>query len=254
MCRPIFVVGCPGSGTTLLYTMLESHSNINCGNETDFLVDLRSLVEGRYWHKLKEYDFDKDYWRKIIADMFNRFKEDYALKHGKQRWADKTPCYTPHIDFIHALFPNCQIIHVIRDGRDVVMSARRRWGYKSAIKLVYKWRNYIQSARNYGKTMPSDQYVEVRYEDLVAKPEDSAKQIFEYLREPWEPEVLRFDKTSSYNPKGGYERYTEEVRKREKASGFVYRSQVGTGKNLDPILKSIMHFSDGQLLKDLGYV
>ncbi len=254
MNRPIFVVGCPGSGTTLLFTMLESHPNISCGNETDFLIDLQSLVEGRYWKKLQEYDFNKQYWHGIIANMFNQFKEDYALKHGKQRWADKTPSYTPYIGFIHSLFPDCQIIHIIRDGRDVVMSARQRWGYKSAINLIYKWRDYIQAARDYGKTMPSNQYFEVRYEDLVAKPESSSKDIFEYLQEPWEPTVLRFDKSSSYNPEGGYERYTEEVRKKEKTEGFVYRSRVGTGKQLDPLLKSIMHFSDGELLKELGYL
>lgn len=251
--QPIFVIGCPGSGTTLLFSMLESHPNLSCGNETDFLPELSTILEGRYWNKLQDYGFDKAYWYKKLADFFDSFKMDYAQKHGKRRWVDKTPSYTSHLDLIHTLFPNCQIVHIIRDGRDVVMSARNRWGYKTAVKFTYKWREYVSSAREVGKTLSPEQYMEVRYESLVAQPEVVGKEIFNFLQEPWYDDVLKFHKSSSYKPERKYEKYVDQQRKREQSESFVYRSRVGTGQNLEPILKGLLYLYAGGLLKELGY-
>jgi hypothetical protein len=67
MQKTIFVVGCPSSGTTLLYSLLTAHSNISCGNETDFWGDLRRIVEGKYWKKLEQYELEKSYWHQSEA-------------------------------------------------------------------------------------------------------------------------------------------------------------------------------------------
>lgn len=251
--KPIFVVGCPSSGNTLLWSLLEAHPHISCGNETDFLVQCRSIVEGAYWDKLQEYGFDKTYWHQRIAELFNTFKTDYAQKHGKQRWADKTPSYTPHIDFLHALFPDCQVIHIIRDGRDVVMSYRRRWGYKSALKAIFVWRKYIQKAQAYGATMPSGQYMEVRYEDLAQQPEVAAKAIFDFLGEEWDPNLLKLDQSSSYQKNTQYKNLVEDRRQQDEKKSLIFRSSIGTGKKLDPLMKGLLYFWNGQLLKELKY-
>ena len=252
--RPIFLVGCPSSGTTLVQSIIDAHPNISCGQETDFLVECQKIVSGKYWNKLKYYDSEPEYWHQKIADFFSSFKMDFAQKYGKKRWADKTPSYTPHLDFICKVFPNCQIIHIIRDGRDVVKSHRNRWGYKSALKATYIWREYITVAREFGKTLPTDQYLEIRYEDMVKEPETNAKLMLEYLEEAWVPEVLQYNESSSHNKPSGYAKYTQERRKKSQENSLIYRSQVGKGKNLDPFLKSILHFQADGLMKELGYL
>ena len=54
--RPIFLVGCPSSGTTLVQSIIDAHPNISCGQDTDFLVECQIIVSGKYWNKLKYYD------------------------------------------------------------------------------------------------------------------------------------------------------------------------------------------------------
>ena len=252
--RPIFLVGCPSSGTTLFQSIINAHSNLSCGPETDFLIECQKIVEGNYWKKLKYYGFEKAYWYERIADFFSSFKIDYAQKQGNKRWVDKTPCYTAHLEFICAVFPNCQIVHVIRDARDVVKSHQKRWGYKSAVKATYLWPEYIKVAREFGKTLPAEQYIEIQYEDMVREPEITAKSMFNYLQEPWEPEVLQYDKSSRYNKNSDYAKYTEERREKNQEKSLIYSSQVGKGKKLDPLLGSLLHFQANALLKELGYV
>jgi hypothetical protein len=251
--RPIFRVGCPSSGTTLLQSILEAHPNISCGQETDFLVSCRPIVEGRYWKKLQDYGFEQKYWYEKVAELFRSFKVDYAQKQGKTRWADKSPCYTPHLDFIHALFPDCQFVHIIRDGRDVVNFHQKRWGYKSAVKAVYVWKRYVTVAREYGKTLPADQYFEFRYEDLVSDPEPTAKAIFDYLQETWNPQYLEYDKSPSFDRKGGFAQYTEEQRQRSSEKSLIYKTRVGTGKKLDPMLATLVNVYHQPLRQELGY-
>jgi hypothetical protein len=251
--KPIFLVGCPSSGTTLLQSILNTHSNISCGPETDFLVGLLEVTSGKYQKKLKHYGFDERYWCQRVAEFFETFKLDYAQKQGKKRWADKSPSYTSHLDFIYRLFPECQIIHVVRDGRDVVMSHRERWGYKSAIKATWLWRDYVRSARDFGKKISNAQYLEVRYENLVQNPEDTIKSLFEYLSEPWESQVLDYKKSPNYKEDSKYAQYTEERRRESQDRSLIYKARIGTAKNLDPFLKGLMHFQSSVLLRDLGY-
>jgi hypothetical protein len=251
--RPIFMVGCPSSGTTLLQSILEAHPNISCGQETDFLVSCRSIVEGQYWKKLQDYGFEQKYWYEKVAELFHGFKADYAEKQGKTRWADKSPCYTPHLDFIHALFPNCQFVHIIRDGRDVVSSHQRRWGYKSAIKAIYIWKQYVKSAREFGKTLPANQYFEFRYEDLVSDPESTTKAIFDYLQETWNSQYLEYDKSPSFDKNRGFAQYTEQQRQQSEEKSLIYKTRVGTGRKLDPMLTALVNIYHQSLRQELGY-
>lgn len=254
MQKPIFIVGCPSSGTTLLYSLLTSNTNISCGEETDFLIILREITEGKYWNKLQRYDFEKEYWNQQIAKFFSSFKIDYAKKQNKKRWADKTPSYTVHLDFIYKLFPDCQFIHIIRDGRDVVKSHQERWGYRWAIKANYIWNKHVTTARNFGQTLPAEQYMEVHYEDLVRQPESTAKSIFNYLQEPWDSGILDITLSEVYQKNPGYKSIVDSKKQQDIKESLIYTSQIGKGNKLDPFLKLLIFFKNEKLLKELGYV
>jgi len=92
------------------------------------------------------------------------------MKRGKPRWADKTPRYTLHMAFIVKLFPDCKFVCITRHPYDVVLSYRRRLGYKRAIGSVLEWRRYAETVERSAQTLARDRYVRMTYEDLVTEP------------------------------------------------------------------------------------
>lgn len=249
---PIFVVGCQRSGTTLLRLILDAHPNISCGPETRFLADL-AHVTGGSWRRLSQYGFPKQYWHAHIAAMFDAIKRDYASRAGKSRWADKTPMYALTLPFIDRLFPTCQVVHVIRDGRDVVASHRARWGYLAALKAVRKWPRYVHTARAAGAAMTPDRYHEVRYEDLVNEPEKTLRELLAFLDEPWDQAVLSHDRATHDVPER-YRRLASSRRRTAGEQGPIYRSRVGAHRReLDPLLRLLLRVVSGPTLRELGY-
>ncbi|MGK7920780.1 MAG: sulfotransferase [Trichodesmium sp.] len=250
--RPIFIIGCPRSGTTLLRLILDSHPNISCGPETQFLEDLGTIV-GKHWNRIERYGFKKDYWYEKIAEMFNSFQIEYATKRGKERWAEKSPNYTRKLGFINTLFPNSQFIHIIRDGRDVVASHRDRWGYKAGIKATNTWRNDVKSAVKFGKNLPKNRYYELRYEELVKDTEKTLFPLFEFLQEPWDSIVLKYNEVE-HDRSPEAEMIPESRRQSGNDKSLIYASQVGVGqRTLDPFLIFLFNMRCGTLLKELGY-
>ncbi len=250
--RPIFVVGCQRSGTTMLRLMLDSHRRISCGPETRFLADLERVVDTD-WPRLSQYGYTQDEWLRRIAAFFGGIQSDYARSRGKQRWADKTPRYALNIPFLVRVFPDAQIIHVIRDGRDVVVSHRKRFGYWSSVKSTLKWPKYIRVAQAAGESLPDDQYYEVRYEDLVARPEETMRALLAFLGEEWDPQVLEFASQEHAVPA----RYHAQLAARQAVAGSdetVYASRVGTHRTeLDPLTRSLLWATSRVTLGRLGY-
>jgi sulfotransferase family protein len=250
---PIFIVGCQRSGTTMLRLVLDSHPNISCGPETRFLADLAPIT-GDQWPRMSRYGMSKEEWHRRIADFFGGFQRDYAASRGKTRWADKTPRYALSLEFLDAVFPTCQIIHVIRDGRDVVASHRKRWGYRSAVKASVKWPRYIAAARAVGERLPPSRYLELRYEDLVGDTEKVLRGLFDWLGEPWDARVLGYNE----HPHDVADRHwTTTAAERRAASGTeatIYRSRVGAyRRELNPLLRTLVRVVDGPMLRKLGY-
>lgn len=250
--RPIFLVGCQRSGTTMLRLVLDSHSNISCGPETRFLTDLERIV-GRDWERLARFGFTQEEWLARIADFFGGVHREYARRRGKRRWADKTPRYAMSLDFVTRVFPDAQIVHLIRDGRDVVVSHRKRFGYWSAVKCVVKWPRYIRAARAVGRALPAGRYLELRYEEAVADPGTVLRGLFDFLGEPWEESVLDYQR----RPHDVAGKYTVEAGRRRAAAGTtdpIYDSRVGTyRRELDPFLRLLVRIFSGPMLRELGY-
>jgi hypothetical protein len=250
---PIFIVGCQRSGTTMLRLILDSHPNISCGPETRFLAGLAPIT-GDQWHRMSQYGMSKDEWHRRIADFFAGFQRDYATARGKSRWADKTPLYALSLDFLDQLFPTCQIIHVIRDGRDVVASHRKRWGRISAVKAAVKWPRYISAARAVGGRMPASRYLELRYEDLVGDTENVLRGLFDWLGEPWDARVLGYDQHPHNVPDRHWTTTAVQRGAGSSNGAAIYRSRVGAyRRDLNPLLRALVRIVDGPTLRELGY-
>ncbi|MDX6307918.1 MAG: hypothetical protein QOI06_964 [Nocardioidaceae bacterium] len=250
---PIFIVGCQRSGTTVLRLMLDSHSRISCGPETLFLADMERIVTSD-WKRLARFGFTQDYWLARIGDFFGGIHQDYATRRGKQRWADKSPRYAMHMDFIASIFPSAKFVHIIRDGRDVAVSHRKRFGYLSCAKSAVKWPRYVAAARASAEKLGPGRYFEVRYERLVSDGEGTSRELLEFLGEEWEPQMLAFDQ-KEHDIHERYHAQLESRRASANTTNTVYSSRVGTfRRELDPVMRMLIWFTSRSTLRELGYI
>jgi hypothetical protein len=251
---PIFVIGSPRSGTTLLRLILDSHPRISCGEETHFLRDLEAIV-GRNWDLVATYGLDREWWLSRIRALYADFQAEVLSRSGKARWAEKDPTYTLHLAFIEELFPSAVYVHLLRDGHDVVASFRDRWGYKSAARAARtEWARYVEAARELQDRLPAERFLELRYEDLVTDPQTQGQRLFAFLGEDWDPAVLDFDPTE-HSATDRYQRFTAQRRESGADASTIYRSRVGAGgSSLDPFLRTLLRRRNGGLLRELGYL
>ncbi|HVI20336.1 MAG TPA: sulfotransferase [Gaiellales bacterium] len=216
--RPIFVLGCPRSGTTLFRTMLSAHRSIAIPPETRYLM-------GMYWRRsqlgdLRQRETRAELASAIVDDPETRFRvlgvdaeqirseiidgpptlgsafgivfRGYARRFDKPRWGDKRPAYYAFMDELDHLFPDAQFIHLIRDPRACVESLKRQeWYPDEAAPCVAAWVHAVRSASRSGRKLGPKRYLEVRYEDLVSDPETVSRSICDFLDEPFDEQMCR---------------------------------------------------------------
>jgi hypothetical protein len=204
---PIFVGGCGRSGTTLLRVILDTHPNIACGPELklipgiarDWATSVRHLSDLLSAYGLSPTDVNRCY-----REFIESFLAKLPGLAGKTRVAEKTPNNVFFFRHLNQLFPESPLIHVIRDGRDVVCSLlsvdwidpvenRKLPITESAEAAASFWRDAVTAGREAARSESvSARYYELRYEDVVSSPEATLRPLFEFLREPWSPGVLEF--------------------------------------------------------------
>jgi hypothetical protein len=209
------IVGSPRSGTTLLRLMLDANSELAIPPETGFLTLSEKLtgkgdkLREKFFHAVVNYseppswpDFEipEEAFRAAlteitpfnISDGFRTFYRLYATRCGKKRWGDKTPIYCRYLKAIRRVLPEARFIHIIRDGRDAALSLRRMWfspGWKIETQASY-WRDCVRAARNAG--VGRDDYIEVRYEELVLNTEETLKRVCAHSGLTYEASMLNY--------------------------------------------------------------
>jgi hypothetical protein len=116
----------------------------------------------------------------------------YATRAGRSRWGDKNPFYVLYLDEIRQLYPGVRVIHMIRDGRDVTVSYRntKMRPYNTFI-TAKRWVRCIQAGQAWGARHP-EQYLEVRYEDLIADPERQLRRVAPFVGERYSDAMLGY--------------------------------------------------------------
>jgi hypothetical protein len=216
----IIVGGSVRSGTTLMRTILDSHPNIAGGQESWLFV-----YRPNYERLAAEYDISLDALHDIrhrstcLAHFIDLFFADYAERMGKPRWAEKSPGNVSSLEYIWRHFPQAKVIHMIRDGRDVVCSIDSQCdrledeGIIDGPNLDFPqrmamWREYVRAGLQW---RGDPRYLEVRYENLVGDPETTIRGVLEFVDEPWSDDVLRAHELQSQRKKKIVEYGTPEV-------------------------------------------
>lgn len=125
--------------------------------------------------------------RDVVAGIF----EHDARGRGKPRWGDKTPYYALHLDMLVDWWPDAKIIHLIRDGRDVALSLigrRHDFSVYNVYTAAQYWSKYVDTCRAQGARLPSNQYLELRYEDVLNNKQNALQTVCEFIGEPYPSE------------------------------------------------------------------
>jgi hypothetical protein len=248
--RPIFVVGCPRSGTTLTRLILDSHPAISAGPESRLLWGLRA-IEQNNWSTLTGFGLELDEWHANVRTLFEAFHRRYAEHQGKTRWADKSPDYALMLDYVDVLYPDAQIVHIVRNPRDVIDAWRRFYGLKSVGRAAKAWVRYVRSAHEFAVGRGPDRVTEIRYEDLVRDPEPTLRSLFGWLGETWDESVLDFaDRPHSFG--AGPLRMEDERWARR--NGALRTTSIGVGHGPSIAVPfAFVRRTGGDLLETFGY-
>jgi hypothetical protein len=134
----------------------------------------------------------------------------YASRFGKSRWGDKTPTYGTEIDRIATLLPEARILHIIRDGRDVMVSVRKLWFRPgdTVEACAEDWVRRLDRTRAIGHRLAH--YLEVRYEALITAPDATLRTICDFVDLEFEPRLLRYHERAGSRLDEHEARYTSD--------------------------------------------
>jgi hypothetical protein len=263
--RPILIVGSPRSGTTLLRDLLRSHPRLTFPPESNLLPSLfrlhgdpaserrarllaRDLLGtfsvGQWQLGLRPQDLVP---QRSFAAMTAELYRAWAAREGKARWGDKTPLYALELPTVLRIFPGAQVVHVIRDGRDVVGSLLRQpWGPTRALSAARLWRRCVRAAMRDGSSLPPDSYLEVSFERLVAAPETALRTLCAFLGERFEPALLT---PSRIGAPPGLAQPWQPAQEAEIDASVVGRWR----QELSAADLAVVEHEAGELLRALGY-
>jgi hypothetical protein len=112
---------------------------------------------------------------------------------GKPCWGDKTPDYAVLVPRLNELFPRTRFVHIVRDGRDVSLSLRKRqWRGWTEYQRARYWAHVVQAADAAGRQIGTERYLRIAYEDLVLSCEPTVRRLCDFLCIPFDPAMLAF--------------------------------------------------------------
>ena len=200
---PIFVVGLPRAGSTLIEQILASHSLVEGTMELSDIPRLVQQLQGRGGESPPRYPG-------VLAELapqdFARFGEQYLAdtrlyRSGRPRFIDKMPNNFRHIGLMHLMLPNARIIDARRAAMACCFSNFKQL-FASGQQFTYSlediaryYRTYVELMAHWDTVLPG-KVLRVRHEELVADFEPQVRRILEFCGLPFEPQCLQFHKTA----------------------------------------------------------
>ncbi|MDA8428455.1 MAG: sulfotransferase [Geobacteraceae bacterium] len=229
MGSPIFIIGTERSGTNLLRLMLNAHSAIAVPHPPH-IVKLFGPLEARYGELRREANFrqlvndvcrmvelhtypwefrpDRDRVLRLARDrnllaVYFQLYDQYLAHSGKRRWACKSTFMIEHVAGILHYHPDARFIFMVRDPRDVAVSAKQSiFNHFHVFYTARRWQREQRIGLEWLAKLPPDRIMLLRYEELLADPEGQLRRLCVFLDEPFEEEMLEYHRSREARKSG----------------------------------------------------
>lgn len=209
---PIFIAGLDRTGKTLLRLALSQHPNIHISKRTDLWVRfynrfgdlnrsenfercLQAILAHKHMRALRP-DPERivaEFWQgeHSYARLFAIFHQHALQRTGKLRWGDQSELIERYAKPIFAAYPQAKMIQMLRDPRDRYSASKQKWsaGKGKAGAATARWLYSWQLGQRNMRLFP-DGYMLLRYENLVAQPEQTLEKVCTFLGEEFTPAML----------------------------------------------------------------
>ncbi|HEX2652525.1 MAG TPA: sulfotransferase [Xanthobacteraceae bacterium] len=254
--RPIFMLGAERSGTTLVMAMLGCHPRIAVPEVVwyyprfrPYLFSYGDLSQEKNLRALAEemvFGLKTPFWgmavnpRTIVDEIMGSLKERsfagiycamherYAYVNGrKPRWGEKTPHNVFFVKEILEDFPNAQFIFITRDGRDASCDyIDSAFGPTNVFCAAESWALCQNAAEPWRKTLSADQWMDVKYEELVRDPEGILRNVCKFLGEEYAEEMHEFHKSEIAKNRGATKDHAPLGRPTSDQYIGIYKNQM----------------------------
>lgn len=271
--KPIFSVSAPRSGSTLFRLILDAHPRLavpspcwmyelnypylysygDLSSKDNFRALAQDVLDNNFVQNL-ELGIDVDGLIDLATEqsfrgIYKGIHIHYANSKGKVRWGEKSPRDCFWIDDIIRDFPDAQIVHLVRDGRDMAIDICQSEEMlpNNLYAGAHIWHEFNSAVLNSAKNLNKDNYYLVRYEDLCADPESTLKKVCDFIGEDYDPAMLAHHTTDSTKHWGSKPNHVKTARPINTDYCEMYKARLPEGdiQNLDAFI--------GNLLKEFGY-
>ena len=235
--QPLFIVGAPRSGTTLVERILASHPSIAAGGELPFIQDMRVFSE----KLLPEAGFPKNVAAACVADrrhVVTLFRDFYLAQRderfepacGTEFVTDKMPFNEMYLPLIRLAFPECPVVHVSRHRLDVAISMfsnKLNHGFHCAYRIkdiLHHLNAVAELHEQYRQQFDTREFV-VHYEKLASEPESTVRELLDYIGLPFEERCLRFHEERRFVATPSYRQVDSKISNRSVGRHRNYQRQ-----------------------------
>jgi len=233
--QPIFIVGFPRSGTTMIEQSLSAHPRISAGDELPVIGELvesvRTLVGGALPYPEALASVSRDGLEALRDRYLDRAREFGAVTDGKGWFTDKMPLNETHMGLINLIFPGAPIIHLIRHPLDVALSTfanQMTHGFYCAGDLDSIARHYLLTLDlvDHYRAEIAPNYLAIRYEDVIDDQEARVREMLAFIGAEFDPLCLAFHENHRYARTASYAQVAEKLYDRSRYRWRGYREQL----------------------------
>lgn len=249
--QPVFIVGAPRSGTTLVEQILSCHPAVAAGDELPSLGAVVQALPQILGSPLAYPEALSELWMGDQRDGLEQLRDAYLrharklvpVKPGNTLFTDKMPFNETHLGLIALMFPAAPVVHVLRHPLDVVLSmmgTNLTHGFHCANDPETAARHVLRVfdlVEHYRREMPL-RYLPLRYEDLVREPEPAVRRLLGFLGLGFDRRCLRFEENRRYARTPSHAQVAEKLHSRSIDRHRAYMTHL---KPVIPILEPVIH-------------
>jgi len=201
--NPIFIIGMPRSGTTLIEQIIASHKEVTAGGEISIINQIVQSIMNEIYSTTPPNEISA-----LSADNLQKYSQFYMagiqyLLHGNARSiTDKMPQNFLYLGLIKSIFPNAKIIHCMRNPIATAFSCyetlftARGQEFSNDLEELGRFYLFYQETISHWKAMIPSSILDVQYENIISNQEDETRRILEFCGLQWDDNCLEFYKTT----------------------------------------------------------